>query len=373
MAKSSKTNNLNKNSKKIMTIKIVVFLLICALVGISFLFKTQIEEFINFKYAGEQASNVIDESGLVVHFIDVGQAEAIAIKFPNNKTMLIDAGDISNDSRDKLLGYLKNKFFVDREKVFDYLLITHPDADHVGGAKLIYRDYQVNKTFYPGDDAGTTDTFKDFVVAMKDEPNSNYEKNEAGKFIEEDEVMIDFYSPINNAITFANTNNRSPIMIMSFAGRKIMFTGDARNDLEKDVLKKNSDVDFDVDVLKVAHHGSRTSSCKEFLAAAKPEYAVISCGNGYGHPTEETLERLKDAGVKDNCLYRTDKNGNVILSISESGVIAFATDTSTYTTTFIKWEYVAPGIIIVSFGVVFVPQKHTKNKTKTKKASNKKR
>lgn len=375
MAKSKKSNDVeNKNSRKITTTKIVVFLLICVLVGVSFFFKTQIEEFINFKYAGEQASNEIDESGLVVHFIDVDQADAIAIKFPNNKTMLIDSGDKAESSNTKLLGYLENKFFVGREKVFDYVLITHSDTDHVGGAASIYEKYQVNKTFYPDVDENKNQSFNKFMSAMKTEPNSAFEKHNAGDKIEENEVEINFYSPFYNSVTFATNNNQSPIMILSYAGRKVMFTGDARNDLEKDVLKKNSDVNFDVDILKVAHHGSSSSSCKEFLEAAKPEYAVISCGNGnsFGHPTEAALERLKNAGVKDNCLYRTDKNGNVILSISENGVIAFATDNSTYTTTFVKWEYVAPGIIVVAFGVIFIPQ-NAKRKTKAKSSKSKKR
>ncbi len=370
-----KTKEVESKSSKSMTIKIVVFLLICALVGVSFLFKTQIEEFINFKYAGEQASNEIDESGLVVHFVDVDQADAIAIKFPNNKTMLIDTGDTDEGSNTKLLGYLENKFFAGREKVFDYLIITHSDADHVGGAVSIYENYQVNKTFYPNVDENKTKTFKKFIDAMKSELNSEYETNDAGDKIEAGGVVIDFYSPFYNSVTYATNNNQSPIMILSYAGRKVMFTGDARNDLEKDVLDKNSDVNFDVDVLKVAHHGSSSSSCKEFLAAARPEYAVISCGEGnsYGHPTDAALERLKDAGVKDNCLYRTDKNGNVILSISENGVIAFATDNSTYTTSFVAWEYVAPGIIVVSFCVIFIPKKSSKSKAKSKKSSNKKR
>lgn len=372
MSKIDKTKD-KMNKKKTMTIKIVIFLTICLIVGLSFLFKTPIENFINFKYAGEQATNNIDESGLVVHFIDVDQADAIAIKFPNNKTMLIDSGDSKEGSNTKLLNYLDNKFFVGREKVFDYLLITHSDADHVGGAVSVYEKYQVNYTFYPDVDEDKSQTFKKFINAMKSEPNSDYETNNAGDKIFESNVVIDFYSPFYNKITNANSNNQSPIMIMNFAGRRVMFTGDARQDLEKDVLEHYPNVNFDVDILKVAHHGSRTSSCKDFLDRAKPEYAVISCGkdNSYGHPTNEALERLKAAGVRDNCLYRTDTNGNVILSISSNGIIAFATDNSTYTTTYIKWEYVAPGIIVVSFVIIFTPKKLSKNKSKRKKTKSK--
>ncbi|MGN1162602.1 MAG: ComEC/Rec2 family competence protein [Christensenellales bacterium] len=368
MSKKNKSDI--SSARRTITIKIVIFLTICLIVGLSFFFKTPIENFINFKYAGEQASNDIDQSGLVVHFVDVDQADAIAIKFPNNKTMLIDSGDSKEGSNTKLLNYLDNKFFAGREKVFDYLLITHSDADHVGGAVSVYEKYQVNYTFYPDVDENKTQTFKKFIDAMKNEPDSMYETNNSGDKIVEGGVVIDFYSPFYNAITNANANNQSPIMIMNFAGRKIMFTGDAGQDLEKDVLKNYSETDFDVDVLKVAHHGSRTSSCKDFLDVAKPEYAVISCGkdNKYGHPTDETLERLKSAGVKDNCLYRTDNNGNVILSISSNGVLAFATDNSTYTTVFIKWEYVAPGIIAVSFMIIFIPKKSSKHTKKSKKA-----
>lgn len=219
MSKTYKTKD-KMNKKKTMTIKVVVFLTICLIVGLSFLFKTPIENFINFKYAGEQATNNIDESGLVVHFIDVDQADAIAIKFPNNKTMLIDSGDSKEGSNTKLLNYLDNKFFVGREKVFDYLLITHSDADHVGGAVSVYEKYQVNYTFYPDVDEDKSQTFKKFINAMKSEPNSDYETNNAGDKIVESNVVIDFYSPFYNKITNANSNNQSPIMIMNFAGRK---------------------------------------------------------------------------------------------------------------------------------------------------------
>lgn len=372
MSKTNKTKD-NANKKKVMTIKVVVFLTICLIVGLSFFFKTPIENFINFKYAGEQATNNIDQSGLVVHFIDVDQADAIAIKFPNNKTMLIDSGDSKEGSNTKLLNYLENKFFANREKVFDYMLITHSDSDHVGGAVSVYEKYQVNYTFYPNADSTKSKTFQRFIDAMKNEPNSGYEINEAGEKIEESGVVIDFYSPFYNDITNKTPNNQSPIMLMRFAGRKIMFTGDARQDLEKDVLERYPDENFDVDILKVAHHGSSTSSCKDFLDRVKPEYAVVSCGkdNKYGHPRSDTLERLKAAGVKDNCLYRTDKNGNVILSISSNGIIGFATDESTYTTVFIKWEYVAPSIVVVSFVAIFVPKKSAKTKKKSKKLKTK--
>lgn len=368
MTNSNKNNDKEKNmisSKELIT-KIVVFVLICAFVGVSFVFKTQIENLINFKYAGEQTSNHIDQSGLVVHFIDVDQAEAIAIKFPNDKTMLIDTGDSKKSSNDKLLNYLENTFFVGRQKVFDYLLITHSDADHVGGAVSVYENYQVNYTFYPDVSEETSKTFGKFVDAMREEPNSDCETNDAGDKICEGEVVVDFYSPFYDKITNSIANNQSPIMIMSYAGRKIMFTGDARQDLEKDVLEKYPEVDFDVDVLKVGHHGSKTSSCEEFLVAVKPEYAVISCGagNSFGHPTSEVLERLKMAGVDDNCLYRTDKNGNIILSISQNGVIAFETDQSTYVSVYVKWEYVAPSIIIVSFVIIFAPKSKSKRKSK---------
>ena len=182
MSKVNKTKD-STNKKKMVTIKVIVFLSICLIVGLSFLFKTPIENFINFKYAGEQATNNIDESGLVVHFIDVDQADAIAIKFPNNKTMLIDSGDKDSGSNQKFLGYLENKFFVGREKVFDYVLITHAHDDHVGGAAAVYSKYQVNNTFYPNADETKPESFKNFINAMKDEPNSNYEINEAGKNI----------------------------------------------------------------------------------------------------------------------------------------------------------------------------------------------
>ncbi len=375
MARKTKEEKLI-NDKKKLYIKIAIFALICLLVGISFIFATDIENFINFKYAGEQASTDIDESGLVVHFIDVDQADAIAVSFPNGETMLIDTGDNKQGSNQKLMGYLENKFFANKsDKVIDHMLITHSDADHVGGADEVLEAYQVNNVYHPDIEElkTVTKTFDDFYQAMLAEPNCENEINKAGNKLDIGSVTIELYSPFYNSITSANNNNQSPIMIMTYADKRIMFTGDARNDLEKEVLEKYPDANFNVDVLKVAHHGASSSSCKEFLNQAKPEYAIISVGkdNSYGHPTEETISRLKQNGVKDNCLYRTDLNGNVILSISNDGNIAIATDNSTYTTVFIKWVYVAPGIVVICAIVLFVPKSKQKDlKKAAKKAKN---
>lgn len=364
----------NKQStKNNLKIKIIIFVVICLLVGLSFIFTSQIEEFINFKYAGEEASTDIDNNGLVMHFIYVEQAEAILVEFPNDKLMLVDTGENDDQSTGLLLNYLNNKVFANRsDKDIDYMLITHTDSDHVGGAKEVLEEFQVNKVFHPKISKEPTKTYQEFLTAMGNEPNSTNEFHSADSDFSEGGVAIEFLAPLYNSITNKKNNNQSPIMILTYAGKKIMLTGDAESDLEKDVLDQYPDFDFDIDVLSVGHHGSSTSSCADFLEATKPEYAVISCGidNKHGHPTQTVLDRLEQYGVKDNNLFRTDLNGNVVLSVSANGVLAIGTDNSTYTQVYIKWIYIAPGIVVISFAVLFAPNllKKNQNTKKSKKS-----
>lgn len=114
----------------------------------------------------------------------------------------------------------------------------------------------------------------------------------------------------------------SPIGILEYAGRRLVFTGDSNNSNEKYYCETYPYVDCDV--LKVAHHGSRTSSSEEFLKHVKCEYAVISVGDGnsYGHPEQEALVRLKANGIQK--IHRTDKCGNVVLTVSHTGEMAFS-------------------------------------------------
>ncbi|MEG1500030.1 MAG: hypothetical protein RR400_03090 [Clostridia bacterium] len=261
-----------------------------------------------------------------------------------------------------MLNYLNSAVFTLGEKKFDYFVLTHTDKDHVGGAVKILDNFEVGKMLLP-DVPSPTKTYTQ-VLNKIDEKKINKDFNIAGLVLNVGKCKISFFSPYYNSVTNAIANNQSPIMIFEYCGKKLMLTGDARQDLEKDMLKKEKDnLDYlDVDVLKVAHHGSETSSSMEFLLVVKPEFAVVSVGQGnrFDHPRQETLSRLKEIGVKDSSLYRTDINGNVAMAINDDSTIVFKLGKNNFVVYYIQWEYVVVVALIFGAIVIFVPFKKLK-------------
>lgn len=348
-------------------IGIIVFLVVCALsITIGFAFKSPIEKLLNASNTSVgQTTQTIDYDGLMVHFVDVGQGDCIAIRFPDNKTMLIDAGPAS--SKTQMIDYLNNNFFKDKPKTFDYLLLTHSDEDHCGGMLAICESYQVSKIYRPmvfynyngqkeeTDKSSpkycTTKVYYDTIMAFKNETENivltdvttcnGAEKIDGGNY------YFDFYSP-KKTTTSVKMNDFSPIMVLNYNGKKLMFTGDATTSGEEnDVL----DTVPKVDLLKVGHHGSRYSSSEEFLAKTKPSVAVIQCGEGnkYNHPHSETVIRLNYISAD---IYRTDQNGNIIVNVSTDAQLNIYLDkiNDNYV---IKVEYIIGGIILLSASLCF--------------------
>lgn len=373
---------------KISKLRIIVFFVIVAItLSAGFLFKPQLEGLLNANKSQNisTGTKVLDESGLTVHFIDVGQGDSIAIRFPDNKTMLVDAGPTS--SKTNLIDYLKNKFFAENENVFNYLLLTHSDSDHCGGMATVCDNFVINTIYRPysycvkydideiaeagGDETSKekcdTATYYNTIKAFRNEIDENGhsaemvwteldDANNAHK-IQGENYFIDFYAPTEKYVTKSagtKANDYSPIMVLNYNGKKIMLTGDASTTSEENAMKKATLPD--VDLLKVGHHGSRTSSGEQFLQQIKPEIAVISvgAGNSYNHPTTEALNRLTSVGAT---IYRTDLNGNIVANIT-SGTSAelnifVSTGTGTSSTVYIHIEYIMAGIIIIAVGLCF--------------------
>lgn len=306
------------------------------------------------------------ESGqLVVHYIDVGQGDCIYISFPDGTDMLIDCGSEggSNAYQTSAINDLKE---LNPDGKIDHVMATHSDTDHVSYLDEVLSEFQVNNVYMPniessyeksfefGNKKGTVkelveksklDKFTDddkintlvyarFFVAALSEPNCNITLN-IGKYeIRGQDYTFTFYclsreewnsrslKTKNGKPDATQINAVSPIGILEYAGRRLVFTGDSNNSNEKYYCETYPYVDCDV--LKVAHHGSRTSSSEEFLKHVKCEYAVISVGDGnsYGHPEQETLDRLKANGIQK--IHRTDKCGNVVLTVSHTGEMAFS-------------------------------------------------
>lgn len=251
-------------------------------------------------FKGEDCKNGLANELISVHFVDVGQGDCELVELPENKYMLIDAGD--NGAEDAVLSYL------DKEgvKKIDYLVATHPHADHIGGMEEVIKKYDIGEIYMPKKES-TSMTFEKMIDAI-DEKNLSIHIAEAGKNIfDYADVRADFLAPQKD---YDDLNNASAVVKLKCGDKSFLFMGDAESRAEFDILSGGEDVSCNV--LKVGHHGSTTSSSEQFLEKARPEYAVISCGKGnkYGHPHKETLEKLKQ--IHANVL-RTDEMGTIII------------------------------------------------------------
>ena len=208
---------------------------------------------------------------LSIHIIDVGQGDSILIKTPSNKKILIDAG--TDESEYIVKSYLKKE----KVKYLDFVIATHPDSDHIGGLDYIINNFNVEKLYMPKQSTNST-SYNNLINAC----NSN---SLDIKYLQKGDTI--------------NIDNLTDIYVLS--------PSYIQN--ENEII--NSFNLRDVDFLKVAHHGSSSSSSPNFIKEASPDVAVISCGykNQYGHPHKSTLDTLS----KNNILtYRTDLNGDMV-------------------------------------------------------------
>lgn len=241
-----------------------------------------------------------DSNKLAVHYIDVGQGDSILIQL-HGKNMLIDAGP--TDSRNKLIKYLK-KLKISK---LDYVVETHPHEDHIGGMSKVLSTFTIG-SFYAPRVTTQTKSFEDMVRAL-DKKNLKIHVVKPG-------MSFDFGGKANctvlapNSEKYTDLNNYSTVIKFNYGNNKFLFTGDAQKLSEDEMIKK--DYDLSCDVLKVGHHGSRSSTSDEFLKLVTPKIAVISCGKGndYGHPHKPTLDKLKNINV---IIYRTDIDGTITL------------------------------------------------------------
>lgn len=300
------------------------------------------------------------ESGqLVVHYIDVGQGDCIYIAFPDGTDMLIDCGS-EKGRKEYETSAISDLKELNPDGKIDRVMATHSDTDHISYLDEVLSEFQVGNVYMPnirsnnldksvkiggrdvkvGDldasklkkftDKDTIDTerYTEFFIAALSEPNCNITLN-IGKYeIRGQDYTFTFYClsqeewDSRNLKSATQINAVSPIGILEYAGRRLVFTGDSNKSNEDYYCETYPYVDCDV--LKVAHHGSRTSSSEDFLQHVKCEYAVISVGDGnsYGHPEQEALDRLKANGIQK--IHRTDKCGNVVLTVSHTGEMAFS-------------------------------------------------
>lgn len=268
-------------------------------------------------YGGGKAAPAKDGK-LIIHYIDVGQADSILIITPGKKVMLIDAGN--NNDGDDVVEYLRNQGI----SRIDVAVGTHPHEDHIGGLDTVIRNFDIGKIYMPKA-VNATKTFEDVLAAVKDK-GLKINTAEGGRDIAIDSRIESLFLAPNSG-EYKDLNNYSAVVKLTFVETSFLFAGDAEDVSEEEMLQKG--YDLKADVLKVGHHGSSSSTTPEFLEEVDPEYAVIMTGkdNEYGHPHKEVMERLKNKGIK---VYRTDQNGTVVVE-SDGRNITFSTKPGDYT------------------------------------------
>lgn len=255
-----------------------------------------ISENVTNKDDGQKVESKVD-SELKISYIDVGQADCILIQ-NEGKNMLIDAGN--NADGELLVKYLKGLGI----KNFDVLVGTHPHEDHIGGLDNVIKAFNIGKIYMPKV-MTTTNTFEDVLDAIDSKNMSITSPIVDTKF----EMGDCEFTVISSKIDNDELNNSSIVLRLDFGNTSYLFTGDMEKDVEETILSKN----IQVDVLKVGHHGSSTSTSSKFLDKVNPEYAIICVGEGnsYGHPHKEILDRLNKKGIQ---IYRTDILGTIVVT-----------------------------------------------------------
>lgn len=235
-----------------------------------------------------------------IHFVDVGQADAILVQ-AGEQNMLIDAGN--NDDGDLVEDYLHQQGI----KKLAVVMGTHPHEDHIGGLDQVINNFDVEKVYLPKVNHDTA-TYRDVLLAVKNK-NLKATPAQGGQEFQLGEARVEILAP--NSSHYEELNDYSIVCKVTFGDSRFLLTGDAEKASEQEMLKKN--YNLKADVLKVGHHGSRSSGGEKFLQAVSPKMAVIMVGqkNDYGHPHKETLQRLAAAGIK---VYSTAQAGTIVMT-----------------------------------------------------------
>ncbi len=344
----NKVKNLNMN----MVIKIML-VAIFAIIFILLLINQTAIDFLSNGFLK------MTKSELQVYYLDVGQANATFIILPDRTSLMIDTG--SEDSESDLLEEVAWIMENNNLEKLDYLILSHSDEDHVGGAVALLEKYEVANVFrpkilsyieeeyinefselYDNFTISYTSTYKDTIEAIYNEENC------VVSFVEDDCIEIGSDLTINiyacEKDYYSETNAYSPYILLTYSDITFMFTGDANSTREKEFLNMLSDnnMTIDVDFLLVAHHGSKYSNTEEFLSAISPRYAIVSAGDST-HPSQTVIKRLTDCDVEN--IYVTKEDGTIGVAVNANGEFFIFTSSSLFD---------LPCIVVVLFCVCFV-------------------
>ncbi len=258
--------------------------------------------------------------GLEVTVLDVKQGDSIFIELPKERCMLIDAGE--NEYSKTVTDYISSKGF----KKIDYLVGTHPHADHIGGMRKVIKKFDIGKIYMPRATANTK-TFEKTLELIDDKGLSVTVAKAGVSILKEDDLSIDILAP--NSDEYDELNNYSAVIKITYGATKFLFMGDAQTQSEREIR-----ADVSADFIKVGHHGSKTSSGEEFVRRVGAKYAAVSVAeeNDYNLPVEKIIDRWKNSGAQ---VLMTKDVGNIVAysdgaSLTVNGVKAEAGTTADY-------------------------------------------
>lgn len=261
--------------------------------------------------------NLLEEKKLKLYFVDVGQGDCTYLKTPSGKNILIDGG--GNRDKEKydvgkkvLLPYLLDR----RVKKLDYIIVSHFDADHATGVAQILGKIDVSSIILTRQ-LEENDIYRHILSIAKEKKIKLIYVKE-GDVLKIGGIKISIIHPENKLMINNPMNNNSIVCKVEYNSFSMLLTGDIEMEAEELILRKN--INLKADVLKVAHHGSKTSTTGEFLKAINPKVALIGVGknNNFGHPSNEVIQRLKENGTR---IYRTDENGEISITVNKKGRI----------------------------------------------------
>lgn len=264
-----------------------------------FIFLLIILNLITFSFVYEFSS----DSELQVIFFDIGQGDSIFIETPQKHQIIIDSGPGDKTLLEKVSSVMP--FW---DKTIDLIILTHTDSDHISGFFELLDNYTIDKILWSGIGSDSVKARKwETMIGL--EGSSIYYSNDVNKIILGD-VTMEIISPDDYIIDkySKNVNDISVVSRLDYKDSSFLFTGDITSKVEKELLEKN----ISAGILKLAHHGSRHSTCEDFVREVNPIIAIIQVGkNSYGHPGQEVLTRLSNFGIK---VLRNDLDGDIKIS-----------------------------------------------------------
>ena len=297
MAKRRKTNK-----KQILIFAIIAVLFMVSVVITYFPGKVFPTWSSIYRYAGVNETASTDTYPFMVSYLDVGQADCELITC-GGKAVLIDSGDI--DAYDKVAAYLNA---LDIKKI-DYFILTHAHSDHIGSAAKIIQNFEITNIIMPRyteQNMPDTNIYTNLLQSISESGARTYAATPGDRY----DLNGFCFSVLAPNADYEELNNSSVVIKATYGKNSFLFMGDAEKKSEKDIL--NAGFDVSANVIKLGHHGSKTSSSEGFLKSVNPTLAIISCGvnNQYNLPSEKTLDMLDKLGIQ---YKRTDVSGTIVV------------------------------------------------------------